>query len=41
LLDVNTSAVTVDYTGGEEVRADHLESHSSVKPEAYEHLTNR
>ena len=30
----NTSAGTVDYTGGEEVRADLLESHSSVKPEA-------
>ena len=32
----NTSAGTVDYTGGEEVRADHLESHSSEKPEANE-----
>ena len=32
----NTSAGTVDYTGGEEVRADHLESHSSVKHEANE-----
>ena len=31
----NTSAGTVDYTGGEEVRADHLESRSSVKPEAH------
>ena len=30
----NISAGTVDYTGGEEVRADLLESHSSVKPEA-------
>ena len=29
-----TSAGTADYTGGEEVRADLLESHSSVKPEA-------
>ena len=34
----NTSAGTVDYTGGEEVRADLLGSHSSVKPEAKEHL---
>nr|DAK15871.1 MAG TPA: hypothetical protein [Ackermannviridae sp.] len=32
----NTSAGTVDYTGGEEVRAEHLESRSSVKPEAHE-----
>ena len=31
----NTSAGTVDYTGGEEVRANLLESHSSVKPEAH------
>ena len=31
----NISAGTVDYTGGEEVRADHLESHSSEKPEAH------
>ena len=31
----NISAGTVDYTGGEEVRANHLESHSSVKPEAH------
>ena len=29
-----TSAGTADYTGGEEVRADLSESHSSVKPEA-------
>ena len=34
----NMSAGTVDYTGGEEVRADLLESRSSVKPEAYESL---
>ena len=34
----NISAGTVDYTGGEEVRTDHLGSHSSVKPEAKEHL---
>lgn len=33
------SAGTVDYTGGEEVRADHLEGRSSKKPEAYESLT--
>ena len=33
-LNNNISAGTVDYTGGEEVRADLLESHSSVKPEA-------
>ena len=35
----NISAGTVDYTGGEKVRADFLESHSSVKPEANEVLT--
>ena len=35
----NISAGTVDYTGGEGVRADLLESHSSVKPEANEFLT--
>ena len=34
----NTSAGTVDYTGGEEVRTDLLGSHSSVKPEAHEFL---
>ena len=34
----NTSAGTVDYTGGEEVRDDHLGSHSSMKPEANEFL---
>ena len=34
----NTSAGTVDYTGGEEVRANILESHSSMKPEANESL---
>lgn len=34
----NTSAGTVDYTGGEEVRADLLESHSSMKSEANEPL---
>ncbi len=33
-LNNNISAGTVDYTGGEEVRANLLESHSSVKPEA-------
>ena len=31
----NTSSGTGDYTGGEEVRANLLESHSSVKPEAH------
>ena len=31
----NTSAGTVDYTGGEGVRAFLSESHSSVKPEAH------
>ena len=35
----NTSSGTGDYTGGEEVRADILGSHSSVKPEATEYLT--
>ena len=34
----NTSAGTVDYTGGEGVRTDHLGSHSSMKPEANEFL---
>ena len=34
-LNNNTSAGTVDYTGGEEVRADQSESHSSVKPETH------
>ena len=34
----NTSAGTVDYTGGEKVRTDLLESHSSEKPEAHEFL---
>ena len=34
----NISAGTVDYTGGGEVRADLLESHSSVKPETHETL---
>ena len=38
-LNNNISAGTVDYTGGEEVRADLLESHSSVKPEANESLS--
>ena len=32
----NISAGTVDYTGGEEVRANLLESHSSEKPETLE-----
>ena len=36
----NTSAGTVDYTGGEEVRADLLGSHSSVKLEAHEPLAH-
>ena len=34
----NISAGTVDYTGGEEVRADLLESHSSMKPETHNFL---
>ena len=34
----NISAGTVDYTGGEEVRADQSGSHSSVKPEAHNFL---
>ena len=37
----NISAGTVDYTGGEEVRANHLESHSSEKPETNEHLVQK
>lgn len=36
----NISSGTVDYTGGEEVRADQSESHSSMKPEANEHLVH-
>ena len=36
----NTSAGTVDYTGGEEVRADRLGSHSSVKFETNESLAH-
>ena len=32
----NISAGTVDYTGGEEVRVNHLKDHFSVKPEAHE-----
>ena len=34
----NTSAGTVDYTGGEEVRVNQTKDHSSVKPEAHEPL---
>lgn len=34
----HTSAGTVDYTGGEEVRADLSESRSSVKPEAHKSI---
>ncbi len=34
----NISAGTVDYTGGEEVRTDQSESHSSMKPEAHNFL---
>ena len=34
----NTSAGTVDYTGGEEVRAFLSDSHSSAKPEAHKYL---
>ena len=37
-LNNNISAGTVDYTGGEEVRTDQSESHSSVKPEAQKSL---
>jgi len=37
-LNQYTSAGTADYTGGEEVRAVLLESHSSVKPEAHKHF---
>jgi putative transposase len=37
-LNNNISAGTVDYTGGEEVRANQSESRSSVKPEANESL---
>ena len=36
----NTSAGTVDYTGGEEVRANLLKVHSSVNPEAHESLAH-
>lgn len=34
----HTSAGTVDYTGGEEIRADLSESRSSVKPEAHKSI---
>ena len=37
----NISAGTVDYTGGEEVRAVLLESRSSAKPETNEHLVQK
>ena len=37
----NISAGTVDYTGGEEVRTDLSESHTSEKPEANESLAQR
>ena len=37
----NTSSGTGDYTGGEEVRADLLESRSSAKPETNEHLVQK
>ena len=37
-LNNNISAGTADYTGGEGVRTDLLESHSSEKPEAHERL---
>ena len=36
----NISAGTVDYTGGEEVRANQSESHSSVKPETNDFLVH-
>ena len=36
----NISSGTGDYTGGEEVRADLLESHSSEKPETHEPLVH-
>ena len=36
----NTSSGTGDYTGGEGVRTDLLESHSSMKPEANESLVH-
>ena len=35
-----TSAGTVDYTGGEEIRVNHSKDHSSVKPETNNYLTN-
>ena len=36
----HTSAGTVDYTGGEDVRANLLKSRSSAKPEAHEPLAH-
>ena len=36
----HTSAGTVDYTGGENVRANLLKGRSSVKPEAHESLVH-
>lgn len=35
-----TSAGTVDYTGGEKVSTNHLEGRFSVKPEAHESLAH-
>ena len=40
LTVVYISAGTVDYTGGEEVRANLLKGRSSVKPEAHESLAH-
>ena len=34
----HTSAGTADYTGGEEIRTDHMVSHPSMKPEAHKPL---
>ena len=40
-IRILTSAGTVDYTGGEDVRTNLTESRSSVKPEAHESLAHR
>ena len=39
-LYIIASAGTVDYTGGEEVRANLLKGRSSAKPEAHESLAH-
>jgi hypothetical protein len=40
VLSIHRFAYTVDYTGGEEVRANLLKGRSSAKPEAHESLAH-